>query len=1171
MLPTIQPVPATWRPFGAHRPTTRSFKLQDHVWWREKMVLAQPLQRCFNTMNENQLCMPVAAAPVASPRPDEGVMGVDVDDDDDASAWTGEQDIFNVAGVPPHTVQQQQQQQQQPKAARKRRLTSSRSSRNDTSPEVEADLDADPDEWDQWKTRLPLQTLDVLQTSSYYLSNRKIFMQKLTSMLGAYTDELKEAMEKEEEDAATSCSNNNNDVVGSEEPFRLLPHQRLIRDYINLYSPYRGLLLYFALGSGKTCSAIAIAEGMKSKRRIIVLTPASLADNFKQELRKCGDPLFKQNQYWNFMTLAEMGGGSSGSGGGGGSIKSMLSKTLGLSDDYIQKHGGLWVMDTREANSNFATLTADQQEQINKQIDAMMDGKYLQKNYNGLRKAALETWRQGGNPFDGAVVIIDEVHKFVNTVANAMKRGEKNSEDHQSVCYQLYKMILDADDARVVCLTGTPIVNYAYETGILFNMLRGYIVQWNLNLKKGTRTETVRQWLQDAGIVTYDWLEVVGGGKTLSITRNPMGFINYSTPNPLPTVMDNEVPSSRPKTLTLRRQPNIPSQSGTRTRRKRKFIEVQDDADADTTATTLSGGAGASTGGGVVMDERGQISNREFLKKIKSVLLQHGIDVVSIDKKKYTALPEHPRDFDNRFIANDRFVHSDLFQRRILGLVSYYRSADVRLLPSFVKSPSTNDPFHIIQSVMSPEQLSYYSEKRLTEIQMEKSKKRKQMGTSDETSSYKVWSRLACNYAFPDTLNRPTPHRRDEEFALDFADSEDKPPEDTTSSPVLYQQQLDNLLTEIANRPREFLSDAGLLKYGPKYYEIIRHLQPDDYPGLHLVYSQFRRVEGIGILELALKSRGWERFRVKKNRRGQWDMDESMDMSRPHYALYTGHESEDERTVILSIYNGQWDRVVSPESVAKFKSIAENNAMGKIIRVMMITSSGAEGINLKNTRYVHILEPFWNFVKIEQVIGRARRLCSHAQLPVDKRTVQVFMYQTVLPETEQTNRDYLALINHDTQDGRPLTTDQILHATAMRKYKINQQVLQVIQEAAIDCRVYQNASRDQSITCYGANIQYSSDEYITSPGELMDAASAAAAVAAAAADPNPIPAEDLNLRKFVYKIIMIGNKKYISDDVDLYDFDAYERDKDFIKVGEWNKETMMEPKIYQQEGDDDSS
>ena len=65
---------------------------------------------------------------------------------------------------------------------------------------------------------------------------------------------------------------------------------------------------------------------------------------------------------------------------------------------------------------------------------------------------------------------------------------------------------------------------------------------------------------------------------------------------------------------------------------------------------------------------------------------------------------------------------------------------------------------------------------------------------------------------------------------------------------------------------------------------------------------------------------------------------------------------------------------------------------GEIIKVLMITAAGSEGINLRNTRYVHIMEPYWHPARVEQVIGRARRLCSHQSLPVQLQTVEVFLY-----------------------------------------------------------------------------------------------------------------------------------------------------------------------------------
>ena len=66
------------------------------------------------------------------------------------------------------------------------------------------------------------------------------------------------------------------------------------------------------------------------------------------------------------------------------------------------------------------------------------------------------------------------------------------------------------------------------------------------------------------------------------------------------------------------------------------------------------------------------------------------------------------------------------------------------------------------------------------------------------------------------------------------------------------------------------------------------------------------------------------------------------------------------------------------------KEINDNNYYGEIIKLMMITSSGAEGINLRNTRFVHVVEPYWHMVRVEQVVGRARRICSHQDLPVEK-------------------------------------------------------------------------------------------------------------------------------------------------------------------------------------------
>jgi hypothetical protein len=72
------------------------------------------------------------------------------------------------------------------------------------------------------------------------------------------------------------------------------PYQKFIREYMRQASPYRGILVYHGLGSGKTCTSIATAEALygKADKKIIVLTPISLQENFINELSVCDSLIY---------------------------------------------------------------------------------------------------------------------------------------------------------------------------------------------------------------------------------------------------------------------------------------------------------------------------------------------------------------------------------------------------------------------------------------------------------------------------------------------------------------------------------------------------------------------------------------------------------------------------------------------------------------------------------------------------------------------------------------------------------------------------------------------------------------------------------------------------------------------------------------------------------------
>ena len=340
----------------------------------------------------------------------------------------------------------------------------------------------------------------VIKAPSYYMNNRKIFIQKLTELFKPYQKEILDNQEN------ASC-----DQGAKTRDFDLLTHQKIVRDYLNLYTPYRGLLLYHGLGSGKTCTSIAIAEGMKSNKRVFVMTPASLKMNFFSEMKKCGDDLYKKNQYWEFVSID-----------GNPDYVGILAKSLSLSTNYIHDKGGAWLVNIQK-ESNYETLESEEQRSLDDQLNEMIRNKYTDINYNGMNenKMKLITNNYTSNPFDNAVVVIDEAHNFVSRIVNKLNKPK-------SISYRLYDYLMSANNAKIVFLTGTPIINYPNEISVLYNMLRGYIISFTIPLKwekkEKLNTDTILTILDKENMKTFDMIEFSDG--KLTITRNPFGFVN---------------------------------------------------------------------------------------------------------------------------------------------------------------------------------------------------------------------------------------------------------------------------------------------------------------------------------------------------------------------------------------------------------------------------------------------------------------------------------------------------------------------------------------------------------------------------------------------------------------------------------------------------------------------
>ena len=794
-----------------------------------------------------------------------------------------------------------------------------------------------------------------------------------------------------------------------------------------------------------TCTSIALAEGMKDTKKVIIMLPASLRTNYMEELKRCGDYLYKKNQYWQFVSTVKHP-----------EALQTLSAILNLSQDYIEKNKGAWFVNVKEP-SNFEQLSAIDKKSLDDQLNEMIRSKYIFINYNGLRTKRLEELTSGftKNLFDESVIIIDEAHNLISRIVNKIKkekvipeneRGEKEYSP-KFLSTKLYEYLMSAKNARIVLLSGTPIINYPNEFGILFNILRGYIKTWNIPLNVKTNKKVDKNTLQEMllGEKTLDYLDYSPSSKVLTITRNPFGFKNK--------------------------------------------IKVS------------SGYQGVSN---IKKDETGNnifdadfISDDDFERKLIGILRKNDIEVLAdgIKIRNLKALPDNFDIFENQYIdsVTKKLKNVDSLKRRIIGLSSYFKSAQESLLPTFNKM--LGEDYHVVRIPMSDFQFKIYESARREERKLEKSSKKPQKLDElfkEASSTYRIFSRLYCNFVMDE---RPLPSNKKKisgEVKENEPEGEKPVPEESNVTNLLkqaqreevnidvndenegeeegdqildkiggitYKERIDATIKYIRENGDVFLTPEGLAKYSPKFLHILDNIKDPEYIGLHLVYSQFRTLEGIGLFSLTLEKNGFARFKIKKNSSDIWEIDISVDdLGKPTYALYTGTETTEEKEIIRRIYNGEWDYIPTNLST-ELKKIANNNNMGEIIKVLMITSSGSEGINLRNTRYVHIMEPYWHPVRTEQVIGRARRICSHKNLPRNLQTVEVFVYLMVFSAEQLKSDDAIELKRKDLSKGEPkvpVTSDQLLYEISEIKANLSLQLTDAIKETAFDCYIYSN-------------------------------------------------------------------------------------------------------------------
>lgn len=277
----------------------------------------------------------------------------------------------------------------------------------------------------------------------------------------------------------------------------------------------------------------------------------------------------------------------------------------------------------------------------------------------------------------------------------------------------------------------------------------------------------------------------------------------------------------------------------------------------------------------------------------------------------------------------------------------------------------------------------------------------------------------------------------------------------------------------------------------------------------------------------------------------------------------------------LALFNGQYEKL--PDSLRKnlTKWKDSKNLTGELCRVFCITSAGAEGISLRNVRAVHIMEPYWNDVRLAQVKGRAIRICSHFDLPLEERNVDIYTYIACFPKQMQIARqgplkieeqiqrkDNLKVkeamaakfpVDADFKEIYVTTSDEQLFYISQRKKELIDSLQSIMKDSAVDCVL--NATENEINTKRCITLDGTVGDYMYHPILAEDLKTArefkrGVVAPAAAAKAAYVPPETFNVRELP---LADGTKKEvllkpIKVDGKIKRFDLYdEADKGFTK------------------------
>ena len=663
--------------------------------------------------------------------------------------------------------------------------------------------------------------------------------------------------------------------------FELAPHQLFIRNFMSAMTPYNSLLLYHGLGTGKTCSAITVAEEMRDyltqmglTKRIIVVASPNVQDNFRLQLfdeRKLEQT--GPNGVWNLRACT-----------GNKYLREINPTNMqGMTREAVISH----------VNAIIGAAY--------KFIGYIQLGRLITKAITGIKNidsvgnmapapapavSEAKQIQRIRTRFNNTLLIIDEVH-------NLRMTNDNKNEGTKKTASLLMLVAKHAQNLRLLLLSGTPMFNSPREVVWLLNLM-------NVNDNRSTIKES-DVFDKDDEILTLTDADksrsAYSVGKEILKCKS-YGYISH-------------VRGENPFTFPYRFYPAVHSPTNS------FFSQSDPDQPPDqpdqpppklTYPTTQYDGADI------------RLQKLEFIDVYANPIgeFQERLYQLCIDRMKQVLQPPAASSSSSSEavpLAPDLAAGEDLPAK--FGLRSRRPlQALTMVFPSGGGGSGGGSGSDEVARIAADPGIVFVGETGFDSVMTE-------------------------------TMNAKTK-------TISFA----------------YN-------TDVCTIP--FFKPEHIGTYSHKIANICGHIAASR-TGIVLVYSEY--IKGGAIpLALALEEMGYGRYNQSK-----WGR-----LLKPG----PGAGGSGKNYIIVS-----GDPRLSPDTKTDIIAATDkNNRDGSIVKVIIITKAGSEGLDFKNIRQVHILDPWYNMNLLEQIIGRAVRTCSHRLLEFENRNVSIFMHGTLLSTT----------------------------------------------------------------------------------------------------------------------------------------------------------------------------